>query len=211
MLTALNSASVGENVLSKENSLQVVQQGAKYYDAVKDGNVHSMALTAWTTTTSAGNLLAAAAAATTNFALWNPAASGKDLVLLKFGVFMISGTQGIPNLFHSYAETCPTLSASVLLTPMRNHYLAASSGHVAMGVSSAAGTALTGGSALLVIRVADLSISAGTFSNLAGTKAIEYIDGDIIIPPGKMWVPTWAAAGTTTLGGYSITWQEVDV
>ena len=210
MLTALNSSGVGENVLSDNQRLQVVQKGSKYYDAVAAGNVYSMTLTAWTTTTSAGNLLAAAAAATTNFALWNPVGSGKNLSLLKFGVFYISGTTPIPNLFHSYAETCPTLSASVLLTPIRCNLFGAGVNNVAMGASSAAGTALTGCSALLVIRAADLSLSAGTFSNLAGTKAIEYIDGDLVVPPGKMWVPTWAAAGTTMLGGYSITWEEID-
>jgi len=210
MITALNSSGISENVLSNDQRLQVVAPSSKYYEAVNAGRVFSMTLTAWTTTTSAGNLLAAAAAATTNFALWNPAGSGKNLSLLKFGVFMISGTQGIPGLFHSYAETCPTLAASVLLTPIRNNKFAAASDNVAMGASSAAGTALTGGSALLVVRVADLAISAGSFSNLAGTHATEYIDGDLVIPPGKMWVPTWAAAGATTLGGYSITWEEID-
>jgi len=210
MITALNSTGVSEAVLSSDNNLHTTSSIPKYYAATSEGSVYSMTLTAWTTTTSAGNLLAAGAAASTNFALWNPKNSGKNLALLKFGVFMISGTQGIPGLFHSYAETCPTLSASVLSTPMRDNKVAAASGHVAMGVSSAAGTALTGGSALLVIRIADLAVSAGTFSNLGGSHTTEYIDGDIVIPPGKMWVPTWAAAGTTTLGGYSITWQEID-
>jgi len=40
-------------------------------------------------------------------------------------------------------------------------------------------------------------------------RVVEYIDGEIILPPGVGWVPLWGAAGTSLLNAYSITWEEV--
>ena len=82
---------------------------------------------------------------------------------------------------------------------------------MARALSSAAGAALTGSSALAFIRAADLRFSAGTYANLATSQAMEQIDGDIVIAPGTCWVPTWTAAGTSMLGGYSVTWEEIPV
>jgi hypothetical protein len=61
------------------------------------------------------------------------------------------------------------------------------------------------------LRAADLGIGAGAMvpANLFEPKLTEYIDGDIVLPPGTCWVPTWMGAGTTFLGGYSITWEEI--
>ena len=79
------------------------------------------------------------------------------------------------------------------------------------GVDYFDGAALTGSSALAFIRAADLMFNAAAFANAAGAKAVEYIDGDIVIPPGTCWVPTWTAQGTTLLNSYSITWEEIPV
>ncbi|MFA5880560.1 MAG: hypothetical protein WC834_00065 [Eubacteriales bacterium] len=181
----------------------------KYYEQVVGGNVFSLVLAAWTTTVNAGNINSAAAAAVTQFALWNPANSGKNLSLLKFGVWPISGTAPVAGVFHSKG-TAPTV-ASAAVTPVANNLAGAAVTSVAGYMASAAGAALTGGGALTLIRAADLFITAGTVANLQGGRSIENIDGDIVIPPGMMWVPTWVAAGTTFLGGYSITWEEVAV
>jgi hypothetical protein len=72
-------------------------------------------------------------------------------------------------------------------------------------------SALTGSSALAFIRAADLMFNAAAYANAAGAKAVEYIDGDIVIPPGTCWVPTWTAVGTTVLNAYSVTWEEIPV
>jgi hypothetical protein len=111
---------------------------------------------------------------------------------------------------HSYAVTCPTIATSVV-TPIANNNIGMAASNVAKAVASAAGTVLTGGSALLYLRAADLCITAGAAANLAGLRFQEEINGDIVIGPGTMWVPTWMAAGTTFLGGYSITWEEVPI
>jgi len=182
----------------------------KYTEQTVRGNVFSMVLTAWTTTTAAGNLIAAAAAAVSQFALWNPTGSGKNIALLKFSTWPISGTWGIPSLFHSYMSTNPTIANSAL-TPVTCNNVGLAAQTIAGYHSSAAGTALTGCSALKVIRQAGLYITAGTLSALMGVSYTDYCDGDIVIPPGYGWAPTWSAAGTTTLGGYSVTWEEVPI
>lgn len=182
----------------------------RYYEAASRGNVFSLVLTAWSSTIAAGNINAAAAAASTQFALWNPTGSGKNLSLLKFGVFPISGTAPVPCVFHSMSNTAPSIATSVV-TPIACNNTGLAAASVAKALASAAGANLTGSSALTIIRAADLFITAGTAANLQGGKMVEYIDGDIVIAPGTCWVPTWIAAGTTFLGGYSITWEEIPV
>lgn len=197
---------------SRIGSLVVGDGQGKYYEATSRGTVFSAGLTAWTSTVAAGNIIGAAAAASTQFAVINPPGSGRNLSLLKFGVYPISGTSPIPAVFHS-SGTASTIAETVAATygwkSCNNVGLAVAS--VARVISSQAGTALTGGGALTIIRAADLFITAGTAANLGGQKVQEYVDGDIVIPPGMMWVPTWAAAGTTFLGGYSVTWEEIPV
>jgi len=181
-----------------------------YYEEASRGNVFSLVLGAWTTAIAAGNLNGAAAAASTQFALWNPFGSGKNLALLKFGVNVVSGTFPAGALYHSYSATAPTIATSVL-TPICCNNIGMAAASVARALASAAGAALTGSSILAFIRMADLYFTASAAANAQGQKAVEYIDGDIVIPPGTCWVPTWTAAGTTMLGGYSVTWEEIPV
>jgi hypothetical protein len=192
---------------SRNGSLLISGGQGKYYEQTARGNVFSMVLTAWTTTTAAGNLIAAAAAAVSQFALWNPTGSGKNIALLKFSIQATSGTWGIPGLYHSYMSVNPTIASSAL-TPVTCNNVGMAAATIAGYHSSAAGTALTGCSALKVIRSANLYITAGTVASLGGTSYVDLCDGDIVIPPGFGWAPTWAAAGTTTIGGYSVTWEE---
>jgi hypothetical protein len=185
----------------------------RYYEATSRGTVFSAGITAWTSTVASGNVIGAAGSGYTQFAVWNPTGSGKNLSLLKFGVYPISGTAPIPAIWHSATTTAPSIATSVAATygwfSCNNTGMAVAS--VARVLASQAGAILTGTSTLTIIRAADLYITAGTAANLAGAKVIEYIDGDIVIPPGTGWIPTWAAVGTTFLGGYSITWEEIPV
>ena len=80
-----------------------------------------------------------------------------------------------------------------------------------LALSSAAGSALTGSTILQSLCAADLGVGAGsvTTANNFENKLTEYLDGSIVVSPGTCWVPTWITAGTTVLGGYSITWEEI--
>jgi hypothetical protein len=182
----------------------------KYYEQTSRGNVFSLILTAWTTGIAAGNLVGAAAGASTNFALWNPAGSGKNISLLKFQCWVVSGTTPVPPLVHSLSITAPTIATSVV-TPIQCNNVGLGALSVARALSSAAGSALTGSTILQSLCAADLGVGAGsvTTANNFENKLTEYLDGSIVVSPGTCWVPTWITAGTTVLGGYSITWEEI--
>jgi hypothetical protein len=182
-----------------------------YYEQTSRGRLFSLYLNATATGIAAGNINGAAAAAAVQFAVWNPPNSGKNLSLLKLGVWPISGTAPIPPIAHSFSSTSPTIATSVV-TPIicNNIGMAASTVARAATLAAQTGTALTGSSILQFIRASDLYITAGTAANLQGGKVIEYIDGDIVIPPGTCWVPTWVS-GAALLSGYSLTWEEIPV
>ena len=182
----------------------------RYYEQASRGNIFSLVLGATSAAPTAGQLNAAAAAAVTQFAIWNPAGSGKNLSLLKFGIQVISGTFGAGGVYHSFSSSAPTIATSVV-SPIQCNNIGMAAASVARALTSAAGSALTGSSALAYIRSADLQFNAAVYANVAGSKSIEYVDGDIVIPPGTCWVPTWTAAGTSLLVSYSATWEEIPV
>lgn len=183
-----------------------------FYEQASRGNIFSLMLSAWTSTIAAGNIVGAAAAASTQFALWNPVGSGKNLSLLKFSTWVISGTAPVPPVIHSYSITAPSIATSVV-TPIACNNIGMTAASVAGALSSAAGANLTGSTVLKSLRVANFAVGAGATvpANLVQGNLVERIDGDIVIPPGTCWVPTWMAAGTTFLGGYSVTWEEIPV
>lgn len=184
-----------------------------YYEATRRGEVFSLTLTATTSTIAAGNIVAAAAAASTQFGLINPATSTKNLVLLKFGMGVISGTSAAGSLFHGYIPNITSLTAASPGGTILSNILGGGAASVATPWASAGGSALTGSTqAAKTHRVADFSATATAQAVANGhVRAIEEIAGDIIIPPGVMWLPLWSGAGTTLLNSYSVTWQEVPV
>ena len=204
----LQDGALREARLGKSGEIAVTDAHGRYHEAAIRGATFSLVLTATTTGVAAGNIVGAAAAATTQFALWNPVSSGRNLVLLKFGMGIISGTPGAGPMFHSLiVSTVPTVaSVGTALNNFVNGPAPA-----AKYVASAAGTAFTGGSALQTLRIADFTSTATAAASVGELKAIEILDGDIVLPPVTGWVPTWGAAGTSLLNGYSITWEEVPV
>lgn len=195
--------------IGRQGDLILSELQPRYYEQAKRGNIFCMILQATTTGIAAGNITGAAAAASTQFAVVNPTGSGKDLVLLKLTMGVISGTTPVPPITHNlFNASQVSLAASGTIF---GAYGNAGAGSVAKGYTSAGGAALTGGLALTAQRIASFNISAGTFSNLAGTMNTEEIAGDLIIPPGYGWVPCWAAAGTSVLGYYGVSWMEVPV
>ncbi len=208
----VNAADGGQiNMRSGRQGDAIVSQlHGRYYENVSRGNVYALNLSVTTTGVSAGNIITAAAAASTQFAIWNPATSGVNVSLLYFYFGITSGTIVGGPLFHSYfGTTLPTIASTGNL-PV-NCLLGNTTGPAARTVTSAAGTALTGGSALLTLRPSTIAYSAGTYASLAGTLQSEEIQGSIVIKPGGGWVPCLAAAGTSVLGTWGVVWEEVPV
>lgn len=180
------------------------------YENTSRGNRFALQLPVTTTGIAAGNIDNAAAAASTNFALWNPAGSGKNLSLSKFFLNLTSGTVPAGPVNHSYG-TAPTIASTLTNGTLSSLLVGPAAGGVARGVAVAAGTALTGGGALTRLRPSPFFFTAGAAADLAGQFFEEDIFGDIVIAPGYMWVPTWSGAGTAVLGGYGITWEEIPI
>jgi hypothetical protein len=166
-------------------------------------------LPASTGTVAAGNVVGAAAAASTQFALVNPAASGKNLVLLRYRLGIISATTiAAGPIFHGYLPGVPTLAASGTI---KSNMLGAGANSVATGYVSAGGAALTGGPAPVTHIPANFSTTVTTPASPYLVSTDDLVDGCIIVPPGCGWLPLWQAAGTAILYGCSITWEEIPV
>jgi hypothetical protein len=210
-LTSLSDGAISPARASRVGAKVCGVGQGKYYEATSRGTVFSL-IAAWTTNISAGNQIAAAAGASTQFALWNPIGSGKNLSLLKFACWVVSGTTPVPPLIHSYSISCPTIATSVI-NPITCNNVGLSASCVAKALTHVTGSALTGSSILQYLCVADLTVGAGATvpANLFEPKLVEYLDGSIVIPPGICWVPTWMAQGTSVIGGYSITWEEIPI
>lgn len=207
-----NSAGSGSEVpgyASKPHGDLVVAQGkGRYYESSSRGKVFNFYLNAISTTVAAGNIEAAAANASTQFALWNPLASGVNISLLKFGLGVISGTPTGGAVTHSFYATAPTIaSAGTAPVGMNLGSQVCTAGYMA----AAAGTSLTGGSALKVLRMADFSSTATAQGSVGLVKSVEDLAGDILLPPGTGWAPTWRGAGTTLLCSYSIMFEEIPI
>jgi hypothetical protein len=182
----------------------------EYYEDVLAGRLYSLMMSAWTTNISAGNILGAAAAASTQFALWNPAGTGYNLELQRFSINITSGTSPISGLWHSIGSPAPTITPALAATSYcgnHNPLITGTQGGVAGYVTHVSGTALTNGGPTRGLRLMGLNITAGTYASLGGTWFFDDCR-DIVLPPNSLWVPSWAAQGTSVLGGYSITWRQ---
>lgn len=186
---------------------QIVSElNGRYYELTKAGRTFSLALTSTSSTVAAGNINAAAAAAVTQFALWNPVSSGVVLQLLKVFIGPISGIAPVAGCFHNVLNAPAPTIASV--GTAYNNYIGGQPPR-ARYVSSAAGVALTGGTALTVLRPMAMNVFAGALSSSASIQpVVEEMAGDIILPPGTGWVPCWTASGTTFLNSYGVVWAE---
>src|SRR5208282_3335812 len=127
------------------SDLIVSELQGKYYEAAKRGNTFAMTTNTITTTTiAAGNIYGAAAAATTQFGLWNPINSGRDVVLMKFWAQVVSGTVPAGPIWHAYfnAGAVSIAGAGTIV----NVYSGSGQVGVAKDVSAGgAGVAITGG------------------------------------------------------------------
>lgn len=173
-------------------------------------NMFSLTLSATTSGVAAGNIVGATAAASTQFALANPSTSTMNLVLTRFYMGVISGTPAAGPLFHGFCVTPPSI-ASIGGTIRSNFAGDTSLTSQATPHALAAGSALTGASAPIILRSSRFSTTATAQASVGMVNCLEDIEGDIIIPPGKMWLPLWSAAGTSLLNAYSVTWYEVGV
>jgi hypothetical protein len=183
-----------------------------YAALTQEGLISTLTLLATSTGVAAGNIVGAAAAAATQFGLINPATSGKNYFLTKFFMGIVSGTPGPGPIFHGYITNIQSLTAGSPGGTLRSNLLGGTEGSGAIPWSLAAGSALTGSTqAPITFRPAAFSSTATAQASPSEINCLELIDGDIMIPPGVMWLPLWSVAGTSLLNSYSVSFVAVPV
>lgn len=202
--------------VSRDAALVTAGIHGDFYEAVSRGNVFTLQCGPTTTTIAAGNIVGAAAAAAVQFAIWNPVGSGYNLSILEFVRGIVSGTPTGGAVQHGFlsvglGDTLPTIANTAAALP-RNNLIGGSNTSKASFVSTVAssGTALTGASAVRVLKV---SAFGGTATAQAGVSTlqgnVEAVNGKIVLAPGSLWLPLEPGAGTTMLNTYSVTWEEI--
>src|SRR5436305_12888471 len=89
---ALSDGSLTTARGNKEGAALSSNMGGLYEEATVRGQVFSLVLPLSSTGIAAGHIVGAAAAAATQFAVFNPLTSAKNLVLLEFAMGIVSGT-----------------------------------------------------------------------------------------------------------------------
>jgi len=215
---AISAASGTVNPLTTtvDGALRVSDRSGdgKYYQSALDGSIYSLTYLLTTTAIAAGHIKAASAAANVQFIVWNPIGSGVNMSLLRFGLNITSGTTPISGLVHAVGSVAPTIATGTLASEatITSHNAGTATYAGKAGYyTHVSGGASTGAAAARAVRPFGLSMSAGTYASLAGTLLMDNLDGDIVLPPNSFYVPQWAAAGTSMLVGYSLTWKEIAI
>lgn len=199
----------GPTRVSRENAAVVALLHGKFAEETLRGQTFS-AFVNGATAVAAGQVQGGAAAGAVNFALVNPAGSGRALVLLMASLAMHAGTPAAGPVLHgallNFAGAIPAVvPVGNLLTP--------TSASVARYQQSAAGAALTGGPAPTIIRPGNWAASAIATPGAAvlGIQpTVEVLDGSIVVPPGAGYLPLWqGVGGAAVTWSFGVTWAEV--
>jgi hypothetical protein len=176
---------------------QIVADGHSHFqEAVQRGNVFTA------TTGTSGVAPGTALSTTPPFSLYNPAGSNVNLVVLEAEMLYISGTFGAGVVYYAVnnanGQAAPT--GGTTLTPICNKI---------------GSTALPQGKSF---QGATLPATPSAFKpafpvggNPSGiVPAKDLVDGAIVVTPGNILsLQEVGAAGTSPLGGFSVTWEEV--
>lgn len=186
---------------TNDGSQVVTLAGSKYYQLVKDGLLY-VAQTA-VTGVAPGTAIGTTAAA----ALYNPAASGKNLVILAAAMGYVSGTLGAGVV--SWCAGTNVVAAAVTGTAMltRNALL----GSAAANVGSALTTATLPAAPTPVRNFCSLGASLASTA-VQPWQIVDDVDGALIVAPGaSVSLQGTAAAGTSPLVTFSFVWVELPV
>ena len=175
--------------------------GARYREAVLRGNVYHASVG------SAGVAPGTALGTTAAFTLYNPAGSGKNLVILQASLAYISGTLGAGAVV--YAANSNPIAAAVTGTGLTEVNGLVGSGNTPVG--QAMHTATLPATPTIVRPFCSLTALLATTA-VEPYTVIDDVDGALAIAPGcAVSLEAIAAAGTTPLVLFGMTWEEVPV
>lgn len=182
-----------------DGSLVTIPGQGQYYQLVKDGLVY-VAQTA-----AAGVAPGTAIGTTAAAALYNPAGSGKLLVILKTALAYVSGTLG--SGFVSHCVNTNPIAAAVTGTAMtaKNALVGAASGNIGQPLTTA-----TLPAAPTPVRPFCTLTPILASSVTQPYQVIDEIAGEIVLKPGTCHsLQATAGAGTSPLVVYGYMWAEV--
>lgn len=186
----------------------------RFYESVRLGRVFGLFTGPTTTGIAAGHLVGATAAAVVQHAVINPTGSGVNISILRFTNAYVSGTVPAGGIYAGIVTGC-TLSASVTTFSSKYSKLAgqaAGGSAITVSVAGSAGSALTGGAAVVTNGILNTTATtAGSLAELSGVRPVDEVDGLIVLPPGTAFVPLWSAAGTSVLTNMCTEWEEIPV
>lgn len=202
--TGVQQVSDGSNPIAragKGGDLIVSELNGRYYENSYRGNTFSSGVTG------SGVAPGTALSTTAPFALYNPAGSGKNLVILRSSAGYISGTIGAGTVFYcanTVVGAAPTTGSA--LTVVNNLI---GSGTAAVGKPFVTATLPVAPTILRPF----FSLTAILASTAVNPYQVEdEIAGEFIVAPGATFsIEAVAAAGTTPLLTYGISWVETSI
>lgn len=197
---------------------RVTDAHARFQEAALRGTLFSAGMTTTSISGAAFTTGTLTATCTPIIGLWNPANSGKNLVVLQMRVQLIA------NAVTTFTGPgalmwCTSVSQSAIstgITPL-NRYSLASTGSVAKGFANTLLTGLSG--SLVVQEAAGIPSFSNNFSNAltavsqatAGGGGTDNIDGAIILVPGSIIALLGTTTPSSVSAASSILWEEVPI
>jgi hypothetical protein len=177
----------------------VAQGGGKYKEAAKRGNVYSGVTAA--TGVAPGTALGTTAA----YCLYNPVASGKNLIVQRVSMGLISGTMGAGTVWITSSAAADAVPTGTAITP-RNRLVNSTSTAVATPLTTATVTTTAAKMIDVLCSLSEQVVATATGPTEVVTKDI---DGEIVIPAGGyICLHATAAAGSSPLVVFAVTWEE---
>lgn len=178
----------------------IVQQGGgKYKEAVKRGNCYSA------TTAATGVAPGTALGTTSAFTLYNPVGSGKNLILQRASMGLISGTLGAGVVWITAGPTTDAVPTGTAITP-KNKLIGSANTSIATALTTA--TVTTQATKQIDVLC---SLNEGVIATTAINNELidKDFDGNLIIGPGTaISIQATAAAGSSPLVVFSVHWEE---
>lgn len=186
--------------LTRQGAATLSQLNGRHYEQAKQGNLFYAA------TAVTGVAPGTAIGTTAAFALYNPASSGVDLVVLRASMEYLSGTLGI-GVVDWVANISPSAAAvtGTAITPV-NAYLGGRA-----SVAAPKTTATLPATPTLLRHFGNLPPMLAT-SVLTPWLLVDDVNGAIIVSPGcSVSLEATAAAGTSPLVLFDALWEEIPV
>jgi hypothetical protein len=176
----------------------------RYAYLVLSGLVFTVSNPAAGVLSAAGNVSPIAAAGTPILALFNPANSGKNLVMLAATAVVFSSTAAPLSVVLNVVDG-QVITAVTNVTPVNALTLKASGSNA----SAFSLTALTGSTVMRMYR--GLLAAAGAATAGMNQPGKDELAGELVIPPGGVVAVATGAAGTAAQVLASFTWAELPI